>query len=84
MIATRNESNEKVDRATRYKEITDLLKINPQGLTARQIAYGLGFRERNATAPRLTELVKKGLVIEDGTRWDEFTKRNVAVYKLKG
>ena len=49
--------------------------------TAREIATALGFAERNATQPRLNELVADGLVLEAGTKWDESTKRNVSAYK---
>ncbi len=59
-----------------------------QGLTAREIAiilYNQGMiisNERQATQPRLTELVDEGIVKVIGKRKDEITNRNVAVYTL--
>lgn len=52
------------------------------GLTARELATILHFVERNSTAPRLTNLVKKGEVIQVGKKYDKLTKRLVTVYKL--
>ncbi len=80
---TRQESNLKVDRQTRYKEILECLEKHPNGLTAREIANELGYKERNATAPRLTELTTIGKVEAVSKRYDEVTKTNVSVYKIK-
>lgn len=49
--------------------------------TARELAYDLGFRERNATAPRLTEMVKEGTVIVTRKVPDFVTGKKVSVYK---
>lgn len=80
---TKIESNNKTDKQTRYREIIDLLEKYPEGLSARMIAYKLGYRERNATAPRLKELKDKNIVEICGETWDRITERNVAVYKIK-
>ena len=48
----------------------------------KKIATALGYVERNSTAPRLTELVKKGRVKEFGTKYDSISNRNVTTYEL--
>lgn len=87
--ATRSESNENVDKTKRYKQIIEILKDNPDGLTAKEIAcvmYSNGLipsRERNFTAPRLTELSYKGIVEPIGKKKCTFTGKTVAVYALR-
>ena len=80
---TRAESLNETDKTKRYTEIRDALKDAPKGLTARELADKLGYKERNATAPRCTELVNKGELEVIGKRYDPITNRNVAVYVLK-
>lgn len=86
---TRLESYEKINKETMYNLIVNTLKeYKNSGLTAREIAielYNKGLvksNDRQATAPRLTELVDKGIVVVIGKKMDEFTQRNVAVYTL--
>lgn len=59
-----------------------LKKYNNTGLTARELAYNLHFKERNATHPRLNILVRKGQVIVIGKKKDKTTKRLVSIYKI--
>ena len=87
---TRFESLEKLDRNGLYNLILSTLHHNKEnGLTAREVAvilYNQGLlrsNERQATAPRLTELVDDGRVIIIGKRFDEISLRNVAVYTIK-
>ena len=87
---TRFESLEKLDRHGVYNLILSTLHDNKEnGLTAREVAvilYNQGLlrsNERQATAPRLTELVDDGRVIIIGKRFDEISLRNVAVYTIK-
>lgn len=87
---TRFESLEKLDRSGLYNLILSTLHDNKEnGLTAREVAvilYNQGLlrsNERQATAPRLTELVDDGRVIIIGKRFDEISLRNVAVYTIK-
>lgn len=79
---TRAESLNELDRAKRYEEIRYALKNEINGLTARELANKLGSKERNYTAPRLTELARKGEIKVISKRYDKKTKRNVAVYAL--
>ena len=87
---TRFESLEKLDRTGLYNLILSTLHDNKEnGLTAREVAiilYNQGLlrsNERQATAPRLTELVDDGRVVIIGKRFDEISLRNVAVYTIK-
>lgn len=79
-----NKVNEdKINLLNRSNIIKQTLANFDNGLTARELATELHFVERNSTAPRLTNLVKKGEVIQVGKRYDKITKRLVTVYKLK-
>ena len=78
---TRWESFQKLNRKRLYDLIIDSLRENQQnGLTAREIAvilYNKGFlhsNERQSTAPRLTELVDKGIVKVIGKRFDSVSQ----------
>lgn len=75
---TRAEAN-----ATAPKEIRKemILKILNEPKSARTLAYELGFTERNAVAPRLTELCAEGLVYVAGKETDKVTGKKVAVYR---
>lgn len=90
-VTTQNqlESYEQVDKRRMYDLIISTLqKHNDKGLTAREtsiILYNQGMiisNERQATQPRFTELVDKGVVKVIGKRKDMVTNRNVAVYSL--
>lgn len=67
----------------KYK-IIEILKNEPNGLTARQLATKLHLIERNSTAPILTRLYQQGVLSLNGVRYDRITKRYVSVYVLKG
>lgn len=83
---TRRESHEKVDKEKRYAQIKNIL--GEKSMTAREIAeemYERGYtttKERNNSAPRLTELVDRCEVEISGKKYDEQTGRNVTTYKL--
>lgn len=84
---TRRESYELVDKDTLYKYIIEVLQGDVK-LTAHEIAvimYDKGlpvYPVRQSVAPRLTELVKFGIVKTDGKKYDRVTKRHVALYRL--
>lgn len=86
-LETRAEANETVDKAKRYKQIIEILAGGKE-MTAKEIAvemWNRGFvptSERNFTAPRLTELSKKGIVEPVGKEKCQYTGKTVAVYKL--
>ncbi len=58
-----------------------MFKLKGRKMTARELAYEMGFYERNATAPRLTELEQRGQVIVVGKRIDPITKVSVRIYQ---
>lgn len=55
--------------------------LGDKQMTARMIAYALGFRDLNAVKPRLTELKKEGRVKVVGKAYDATTDRRVAVFQ---
>ena len=65
---TRRESLESVDKNKRYQQILEIMGKLDKPLTAKEIAvemYKRGYAytdERNISAPRLTELLKKGVI----------------------
>jgi len=75
---TRRESY--IQRPTpRAKMILDFM--GKDAMTARQIAYGMGYTDLNAVKPRLTELKAEGRVKVIGKAYDNVSKRNVAVWR---
>ena len=93
-LETRGEAEEKVDKAKRYAQILECFKESETrargkvGLTAKECAVMMmnkGYiptSERNFTAPRLTELAKKGIVEPIGKVVCKYTGHKVAVYAL--
>lgn len=65
--------------ATRQEDI--LRFMGHDAMTARQIAYGMGYTDLNAVKPRLSEMKEAGTVKVIGKAYDNVTKRKVAVYK---
>lgn len=87
---TRHDSNETVNREKRYAQIIQVLKETElEGLSAKQIANIMMQKgyiptdERNYTAPRLTELCKKGIVEPIGKEVCCFTGKKVTLYALR-
>ena len=76
----------KPKRKIRYKQILDRLITGTK--TAKEIAVELfdleliPSTERNYTAPRLTELEKKGLVKVIDKKKCEYTGKTVAIYEI--
>lgn len=77
---TRRESYEQINPTARYALILGVLR--GKQMTAREIAYKLGFSDLNAVKPRLTELHQRGRVKVSGKRVDDVTKKKVAVYEV--
>ena len=72
------ESWKKFDNAKRCRMI---LNAMDRPMTAREIAYKLGFSDLNAVKPRLTEMKERGTVEVVGKSYDTLTMRNVSVYR---
>lgn len=87
MLECKIESNESVDKETRYKQIKEIL-CGGKEMTAKEIAVEMCNRgyiptsERNFTAPRLTELTRIGIVEPIGKQKCEYTGKSVTVFKL--
>lgn len=77
-ILCRGESIKSMDAASRRVAILIALGDGPS--TARRLAYKLGYAERNAVAPRLTELCEKGLVEPVGKERCEVTGKKVTIW----
>lgn len=84
---TRAESYELVDKEKRYMQIVECLNERKE-MTAKEIAelmHKKGYiptSERNFSAPRLTEMSKKGIVEPVGKKKCIRTGRTVTVYGL--
>lgn len=76
---TRLESYINTPTSERKRMILTIL--GDKQMTARMIAYALGFRDLNAVKPRLTELKKEGRVKVVGKAYDATTDRRVAVFQ---
>lgn len=76
---TRREAYENLDIEKREADILFVMQDKP--MTAREAAYALGFRERNAAAPRLSNMHKHGIVEVIGKVTDSVTNRRVSVYR---
>lgn len=80
------ESNEKIDRARRYKQIMECL--DGKELTFREIAeemYRRGFTPTNEllySQPRVSELVRKGRIEPIGKKKCIETNKMVSVFKV--
>ena len=65
---TRRASYESVDKAKRYRQIIEIMQEMDKPLTAKEIAVEMKKRgysstdERNVSAPRITELLEKGIL----------------------
>ena len=76
-----------VDKKKRYFQIIEIL--NDKGpLTAKEIAvemYERGYiptTERNFSSPRITELIKQDILMIDGKKPCQYTRKTVNIYKL--
>lgn len=80
-LETRRESYERIlpETADRRREVLDLLRANPGGLTADELARKL-CRQSYRIRPRVTELYKAGLVVAIGKRVSEDSGRMIAVW----
>lgn len=65
---TRRASYETVDKAKRYQQIIEIMQDLDKPMTAKEIAVEMKKRgysstdERNVSAPRITELLEKGIL----------------------
>lgn len=87
-LECRHDSYEVTDKQKRRKDILWLMRNYNDPITAMEIAYllsqyGLSRFERNAAAPRLTEMCKDGTVEPVGKKRDKWTGRMVTCYQIR-
>jgi len=86
---TRAEAEALVPRQVRYGQIMAIMTASGQPMTAKEVAVEMHRRgyvpepDRNAAAPRLTEMSQIGLVEPTGRKRCEYTGRSVAVYEVR-
>jgi len=89
LAETRAEAEEKVDKKKRYHQIIQILSESKEGMTAKEIAVEMERRgwtptsERNFVSPRLTEMMKLGIVDCIGKKKCQYTDVMVGVFKLR-
>lgn len=68
----------------REQEIIGVLKsaIMIGGLTDRKIQLMLGYADKNAVSPRITEMVERGVLVEVGHAIDGHTGKKVRIVNL--
>lgn len=86
---TRRESELQVDKKRRYNEILQILQDFKQPLSAKEISVEMKHRgytptdERNFASPRLTELVRTGIVEVMDKKLCTYTHKKVGTFRLK-
>ena len=89
-LETRAEAHESVDKKKRYAEIVEIMTDNKEPMTAKEISVEMHKRgytptsERNFSSPRITELLKNGVLDVVGKKRCKFTGKTVSVYSLRG
>lgn len=90
LIENKIESEMTTDKLKRYKQIIRILvENNNEPMTAKEIAVEMCTRgytptdERNFSAPRITELLNKGVIDCLGKRKCEYTNKTVGVFNLR-
>jgi len=87
-LETRAEANDSVDKKRRYKQIIEIMTLNKEPMTAKEISVEMFKRgytptsERNFSSPRITEMLKNGLVDVVGKKKCKYTGKTVTVYVL--
>lgn len=89
LLETRRESELQVDKKRRYNEILQILHDFKQPLSAKEISVEMKHRgytptdERNFASPRLTELVRAGIVEVMDKKLCTYTHKKVGTFRLK-
>lgn len=90
MLETRAESHESVDKARRYIQIIEILSESKKTMSAKEIAVEMNKKgytptsERNFASPRITELLRIGVLDCVGKKKCEYSGRSVSVFGLRG
>ena len=89
LLETRAEAELKVNKKIRYQQIIEILSESPEPMTAKELSVEMKNRgysktdERNVAAPRITELLKKGILENVGTKVCEYSGTTVGVFSLR-
>lgn len=78
-VETRKEAFHMRPAKTRKNDILNVL--GDREMSARQIAWRLGYEDMNAVRPRITEMVEEGILEAAGTIRDTVTGRRVATFR---
>lgn len=85
---TRSEANETVDKTKRYKQIIEILEDNKEPMSAKEISVEMYKRrftptsERNFSHPRISELLKIGVLDCIGKKKCQYSNKMVGVFEL--
>ena len=88
-LETKMLSEELTDKQKKYKQIMEILSESTEPMSDREIARAMkqkgyiGYEERNAAAPRVTELIKDGFIEAVGKKLDSVTDRMVRVVQIR-
>ena len=86
---TRAESNEKVDKQRRYRQILEIMTELDKPMSAKEIAIEMKNRgytptsERNFVSPRITELMKEGKVEFVEKRLCQYSNKTVCKFAIR-
>ena len=73
---------------TRHEEIMNCLRAYTRPLTAREVKKDLGYEDMDCVRPRLSEGVKRGIIVEVGTKLESSgpsqKQKPVTLYDVAG
>lgn len=88
-LDTRAESNENVDKVKRYNQIIEILHEHTEPMSAKEIAVEMNRKgytptsERNFASPRITELLRNGILDVIGKKKCEYSGKTVSVFGIR-
>lgn len=89
LLETKVESEILVDKKKRYIQIIEILQASDNPMSAKEIAVEMKERgyipstERNFSAPRITEMLNKGVLDCVGKKVCKYTGKTVGVFKIR-
>jgi len=83
-LQNRNTSYRSIEHLSdKQQAVLDCIKAHPHGLSDRDISIILGWQINRVTGRR-NELAEMHKIYSPANRWDDETRRNVAIWKTKG
>lgn len=89
LLETKAEAEQKVNKKIRYQQIIEILSESNEPMSAKDLSVEMKNRgysktdERNVAAPRITELLQKGILENVGTKVCEYSGSTVGVFTLR-